>query len=154
MAISKIILNGVTQMDLTQDTTDASKTLASYTGHGADGEAFTGSYVPSVPVLTTKTITANGTYNASSDSADGYSSVTVNVSWMGFRNTTSGTSGSQLYKNGTAVGTASTTFVNTYGQSVSLSSQSFTKDDVLVVRARSRNTSYVMGVGNLIIEEV
>lgn len=29
--------------------------------------------------LTTKTITANGTYNASSDNADGYSSVTVNV---------------------------------------------------------------------------
>lgn len=30
--------------------------------------------------LTTKTITVNGTYNASSDNADGYSSVTVNVS--------------------------------------------------------------------------
>lgn len=30
--------------------------------------------------LTTKSITANGTYNASADSADGYSSVTVNVS--------------------------------------------------------------------------
>lgn len=30
--------------------------------------------------LITKTITANGTYNASSDNADGYSSVTVNVS--------------------------------------------------------------------------
>ena len=30
-------------------------------------------------VLTTKSITANGTYTASSDSADGYSSVTVNV---------------------------------------------------------------------------
>lgn len=29
--------------------------------------------------LTTKTITENGTYNASSDNADGYSSVTVNV---------------------------------------------------------------------------
>lgn len=29
--------------------------------------------------LTTKTITTNGTYNASSDSVDGYSSVTVNV---------------------------------------------------------------------------
>lgn len=78
---------------------------------------------------------------------------TYNVSWMGFRNTTSGTSGSQLYKNGTAVGTASTTFVNSYGQSVSLSNQSFNQGDVLVVRARSRNTSYVMGVGNLIIEE-
>ena len=31
------------------------------------------------PTLITKNITANGTYNASSDSADGYSSVTVNV---------------------------------------------------------------------------
>lgn len=35
------------------------------------------------PVLTTKAITANGTYNASSDNADGYSSVTVNVSGGG-----------------------------------------------------------------------
>ena len=34
----------------------------------------------SQPVLVTKTITQNGTYNASSDSADGYSQVTVNVS--------------------------------------------------------------------------
>lgn len=37
----------------------------------------------SAPTLITKTITANGTYNASSDSADGYSSVTVNVSGGG-----------------------------------------------------------------------
>ena len=77
MAISKIILNGVTQMDLTGDTTNASRTLSPYTGHGADGEAFTGSLVEKV--LTTKSITANGTYDAEDDSADGYSSVTVNV---------------------------------------------------------------------------
>jgi len=32
------------------------------------------------PTLISKTITQNGTYNASSDNADGYSSVTVNVS--------------------------------------------------------------------------
>ena len=31
------------------------------------------------PVLVTKTITENGTYNAADDSADGYSSVTVNI---------------------------------------------------------------------------
>ena len=31
------------------------------------------------PVLVTKNITANGTYQASSDNADGYSSVTVNI---------------------------------------------------------------------------
>ena len=38
---------------------------------------------PTQPTLITKSITANGTYNASSDSADGYSSVTVNVSGGG-----------------------------------------------------------------------
>ena len=37
----------------------------------------------SSPTLITKNITQNGTYNASSDSADGYSSVTVNVSGGG-----------------------------------------------------------------------
>lgn len=40
----------------------------------------TGNYTGTTPTLTTKTITQNGTYNASSDNADGYSSVTVNVS--------------------------------------------------------------------------
>lgn len=79
---------------------------------------------------------------------------TYNVSWMGYRNTSSGTSGSQLYVNGSSRGSASTTFVNTYGQSVSLTNQSFNAGDVLVVRARARSASYVMGVGNLIIEEV
>lgn len=33
--------------------------------------------------IVAKTITANGTYNASSDNADGYSPVTVNVSGGG-----------------------------------------------------------------------
>lgn len=37
----------------------------------------------SEPTFITKSITENGTYNASSDSADGYSSVTVNVSGGG-----------------------------------------------------------------------
>lgn len=37
----------------------------------------------SSPTLITKSITQNGTYNASSDNADGYSSVTVNVSGGG-----------------------------------------------------------------------
>lgn len=40
---------------------------------------FNGELLTPGSVLTTKTITANGTYNASSDGADGYSSVTVNV---------------------------------------------------------------------------
>lgn len=78
MAISKIILNGVTQMDVTGDTVTAATLLSPKTAHGADGEPVVGTAVEKT--LTTKSITANGTYAASSDNADGYSSVTVNVS--------------------------------------------------------------------------
>ena len=271
MAISKIILNGVTQMDLTSDTVSASNLISPNTAHGADGEAITGtasaasepnlqsktnispttssqtitadsgydglssvqinampsgtagtptatkgtvsnhsvSVTPSVTNVTgyitggtktgtavtvsaselvsgSETKTANGTYdvtnlaslvvNVSSGGSSmniqayaGYDTVNVNtytdtdvtltvaksgtytISWMGWRNTTSGTSGSQLYKNGTAVGTANTSFLNSYGQSVTLTGQSLNQGDVLVVRARARNASYYMGVGNLII---
>ena len=79
---------------------------------------------------------------------------TYNVSWLGWRNTNTGTSGSQLYKNGVAVGSAVTAFQNTYGHSAGLTNQSFNAGDVLVVRARAGATNYVMAVGNLVIEEV
>lgn len=78
---------------------------------------------------------------------------TYKVSWSGFRNTTSGTSGSQLYINGTAYGSATTTFTNSYGQNVILNDVSLTAGQEIVVRARARNNSYYMGVSNLIIEE-
>ena len=54
MAISKIILNGVTQMDLTQDTVEASNLLSSYTAHKADGTQVTGTATSGVdiPVFT------------------------------------------------------------------------------------------------------
>ena len=78
MAIAKIILNGVTQMDLTSDTVTAADLFSPKTAHAKDGTSLTGS-----ASLTTKSITANGTYNASSDNASGYSSVTVNVSGGG-----------------------------------------------------------------------
>lgn len=86
MAFSKIILNGVTQMDLTQDTTDASKTLQSYTGHGADGEAFVGTYAPSGATLQTKTVSYTPTGSAQSETItadsgyDGLDEVNVTVS--------------------------------------------------------------------------
>ena len=41
-ALSKIILNGVTQMDLTADTVEADNLLTGETAHGADGEAVLG----------------------------------------------------------------------------------------------------------------
>ena len=78
---------------------------------------------------------------------------TYNITWSGFRSSTSGTSGSQLYKNGTALGSAYTTFTNSYWQTPQLTGQSLSAGDVLVVRARSRSTSYYMCVANLIIEQ-
>lgn len=78
---------------------------------------------------------------------------TYKVSWMGWRNTNSGTSGSQLYINGSAYGSANTSFKNTYGQSVVLNNVSLTAGQEIVVRARARSTSYVMAVGNLLIEQ-
>ena len=60
MAIAKIVLNSVDQIDLTQDTTDAQYTLYGYTGHKKDGTIFTGSYV--VPSGTDEiTISSSGT---------------------------------------------------------------------------------------------
>lgn len=42
MSASKVIINGVTKIDLTSDTVQADKVLYGYTGHKNDGSAFTG----------------------------------------------------------------------------------------------------------------
>lgn len=47
--------------------------------YASDGTRTVGSYTPQSSTLVTKSITANGTYDATDDSADGYSEVTVNV---------------------------------------------------------------------------
>lgn len=79
MAISKIVLNGVTQIDLTQDTVaNASHIMNGYVGHLVDGTQVTGTGQGS-GTLISKTITLNGTYDPDDDNADGYSGVTVNV---------------------------------------------------------------------------
>lgn len=76
---------GTAQFD---DTTIASNAAsASDIANGklafVNGELVTGTASGGGATLITKSITANGTYNASSDNADGYSSVTVNVSGGG-----------------------------------------------------------------------
>lgn len=75
---------------------------------------------------------------------------TYDVYWSGFRSSTSGTNGSQLYIGETAYGTAQTTFSN-HGQSVHLTNVSLTAGQTITVRARSRGSSYYMYVGNLTI---
>lgn len=78
---------------------------------------------------------------------------TYTVSWMGWRNTTSGTSGSQLYVNGSSRGSAHTTFVGSYGQFNAETGISLNAGDVVVIRARARSTSYRMYVGGLILQQ-
>lgn len=77
---------------------------------------------------------------------------TYKVSWMGFRNTNSGTNGSQVYVNGTAKGSAHTSFTSTYGQYCE-ESLTLAANDVVEVWARARSTTYYMYVGNLVIIE-
>lgn len=77
---------------------------------------------------------------------------TYHVYWTGYRSSTSGTNGSQLYIGSTAYGSAQTTFSNN-AQAVHLSNVSLTQGQTIAVRARARNTSYYMYVGNLTIVE-
>ena len=186
-AISALLLNGTPQIDLRQDTTGADKTLYGETGHGNDGEEFTGEITErdssdltvsgntvTVPAghyaeaasktvaSTEKNVQAYLGYATSRTTALSSTAVTLTVkkagtykiSWMGYRSYNGSTFGSQLYKNGSAVGSENTTFLNTYGQYTELTNQSLAKDDVLTVYARANSTSRYMGVGNLVIQEV
>lgn len=77
------------------------------------------------------------------------------VRWFGYRSSTSGTNGSQLYIGNTAYGSAQTTFNSTYTnvQTVKLTGVSLTAGQTITVRARSRSTSYYMFVMGLSIVE-
>lgn len=76
--------------------------------------------------------------------------------WVMDRNTTSGTSGSQLYKNDSSVGSAHTSWTYNNNSRNGMNCEetlTLAVNDVLVVRARSRSTSYICGVSNFIIIE-
>ena len=85
MAISKLIFNGVTQMDVTQDTVAAANLLSGETATGADGEQVVGAYVPASPTLQTKSVSYMPTESAQSESVtpsagyDGLDKVNVSV---------------------------------------------------------------------------
>ena len=80
---------------------------------------------------------------------------TYDVYWVGYRSSTSGTNGSQLYIGSTAYGSAQTTFNSSYTnvQIVHLSNVSLTANQTITVRARSRGTNYYMYVMDLTIIE-
>lgn len=100
---------------------------------------------------------ASSTYTAVGPSITVGKTGTYSVYWSGYRSSTSGTNGTQLYISNTAYGTAQTTFNTGSGltntQQVHLSGVSLTQNQVLRVRARSRGSNYYMYVLDLVIIE-
>lgn len=78
---------------------------------------------------------------------------TYDIYWCAYRTSSSGTWGTQWYKNGTAQGTAQTTFSNSYYQAIHLTNISLEEDDTIDVYGRSRGNSYYLYVGSLVIIE-
>ncbi|MBO7669747.1 MAG: hypothetical protein J6S60_04070 [Oscillospiraceae bacterium] len=154
MATSRVDLNGTTLIDISDTTAvaaDVAQNKIFYTANGlktwgaASGGMNTQVCISMDYVNTTSYTETDVTLTCAKAG-------TYTISWMGFRNTNSGTSGSALYINGTEH-TAVTSFTRTYGQSITLTNISLQKDDVLTLYARARNTSYYMYVGNLIIQQ-
>lgn len=115
---------------------------------------YVGSAVKNVQVYSGYSSVASSAYTATDVSLTVKKAGVYTISWTGWRNTTGGTSGSQLYINDTAYGTAVTTFdLGSYNQHVLLAAVSLAKNDMLVVRARARSSSYSMTVADLVIEE-
>ena len=100
----------------------------------------------------------SSTYTAVGPSITVTKTGTYDVYWFGYRSSTSGTNGSQLYIGSTAYGSAQTTFNTGSGltntQTVHLSNVSLTANQVLTIRARSRGNNYYMYILGLAIIEV
>ena len=98
---------------------------------------------------------ASSSYTATDLSIKVSKAGTYKCYWVMDRSTTSGTSGSQLYKNNTAVGSVHTTWSHTNNTRVQECEETltFALNDQVVVRARSRSASYYAGVTNFFIVE-
>jgi len=157
MAVNKVVYGGTTLIDLTGDDVTAADVASGVTFHLPNGMQSTGTASGgggmNVQGYMGMDYARASSYTATDVTLTVAVTGTYRVSWMGYRNTTSGTSGSQLYVNGSSRGSAHTSFTSSYGQSVIETGVSLSAGDVLVVRARARSSSYYMYVGNLIIEQ-
>ena len=77
---------------------------------------------------------------------------TYDIYWSAFRSSTSsGTNGTQLYKNSNTQGSAQTSWSNSYVQTPKLTGVSLAKNDELQIYARASSNSRYVCVGNLTI---
>ena len=86
MAVNKVDVNGVTVLDLTQDSVTPATLKKGETAHDASGAAIVGEMESSAPSLQSKSVTytANGTATITPDDGyDGLSSVDVTVDVSG-----------------------------------------------------------------------
>lgn len=156
MANNKVQLsNGTVLIDITPTTATASDVASGKVFFTADGTQTTGTASGGTSMNVQIAAGVNRIASTSYTAVSGQELTvavtgTYDVYWVGYRSSTSGTSGSRLYIDDTAYGSAITTFTN-HGQSVHLTDVSLTKNDVVTVRARARSTSYYMYVGNLTI---
>ena len=79
---------------------------------------------------------------------------TYDIYWCAYRTSSSGTWGTQWYKNGVAQGTAQTSFTNSYYQAIHLTNITLAQNDTIDVYGRSRGSNYYLYVGQLTIIEV
>lgn len=156
--INKVVVNNDI-LDLTGDTVTPETLAKGTTAHDKSGAPIVGTLETStgggmnVQCYIGSATVSSTSYTATAVKLTVAKTGTYTVGWSGWRSTNSGTSGSQLYINGSAYGSANTTFSNTYGQAVKLTGVKLTAGQEIVVRARARSTSYVMGVANLCIEQ-
>lgn len=76
------------------------------------------------------------------------------ISWMAARSSSSGTMSTRLYVNSSAKDTDRTTWENTYGQCITISSFALTAGQTVEIYGRSGSTSRYVMVGQLVIEEL
>ena len=80
--VNKVVINGVTVLDLSADSATADSVAQGKTFHDKSGKQKTGTLVNSAPNIQPLSVTGNGTYTAP-NGVDGYSPVTVTVSGGG-----------------------------------------------------------------------
>lgn len=76
------------------------------------------------------------------------------ISWMAARGSSSGTMSTRLYVNSSAKDTERTTWTQTYGQQITISSFALTEGQTVEIYGKSGSTSRYVMVGQLVIEEL
>ena len=141
--IAANIKNGVVvQVGDSSDSDCVTSVTGTYTG-GGGGSSMNTQVAQSTTRATTSSYTEVVSLTCSTTG-------TYDVYWSGFRSSTSGTWGSQLYINDVAYGSAQATFTN-HIQNVHLTNVSLSANDDVAVQARSRGSNYYAYIGTLTI---